>query len=129
MKKIIMMFSLVLCLSTLALAQGGRQMGTPEERAKRTLDVLQTKLNLTADQKQKVTAILMSQAKSMDSLRTAAGEDADRQTLRPKMMAIMAASDKQVNALLTDDQKKAYETWKEERKSRMSGGQQPAPKE
>ena len=60
MKKLLIICGLLFSVTTFAQAQqgqgGGRQMGTPEERAKRSTDMLAEKLTLTADQKKLFTA-------------------------------------------------------------------------
>ena len=92
-------------------------MRSPEERAKRTLDQLTEKLKLTEDQKTKVMVILTDQNTQMNKAR----EDAngDRDTMRASFTKIQAEGQTKINALLTDDQKKAYATWQEERKAAM----------
>lgn len=113
MKKIIMAFVLFSGIAAFANAQGKKT--TSAEKAQKAVDVLTQKLSLTAEQKVKVSAILLSQAKSQDSIRAEAGAGADMKSLRPKMMARQKASDKQINALLTEDQKTAYAALKAER--------------
>lgn len=116
MKKIILMLVLLGSVVTFANAQGKK--GNSEKRSQKMADALAQKLTLTADQKVQVSAIMLSQAKSQDSIRAAAGEGADMKALRPKVMAVQKANDKKINAILTDDQKKAYATYKEERRKK-----------
>jgi protein CpxP len=92
-------------------------MRSPEERAKRTLDQLTEKLKLTDDQKTKVLAILTDQNVQMNKAREEASGDADAR--RTSFAKIQADSQVKISALLTDDQKKAYTTWQEERKAAM----------
>lgn len=101
--------------------QGGFQQRSPEERAKFQTERISERLKLTADQKTKVEAIFLSQNKSMDSLRTAAGQGGDRQAMFQKMQPIREQNDKKIVALLTDDQKKAFATYQEEMRNRMGG--------
>lgn len=108
---------------TFAHAQGGGQTRTPEERAQRTMDQLTEKLKLTEDQKPKVLAVLVDQNVQMNKAREAA--NGDRDAMRTTFTKIQADNELKINALLTDDQKKAYTTWQEERKAAMqnrSGG-------
>jgi protein CpxP len=124
MKKVLMICGLLFSVITFANAQegqgqrqGGRGMGTPEERAKRQTEQLAEKLKLTDDQKAKVSVIYTEQAASMSKVREEAKGD------RAVMMAAMAkaneATDAKVTALLNEDQKKAFATWQEERKEMM----------
>ncbi|HXH99051.1 MAG TPA: hypothetical protein VNI52_02195 [Sphingobacteriaceae bacterium] len=116
MKKIILMLVLLGSVVTFANAQGKK--GNSAERSQKMANALAQKLTLTADQKVQVSAIMLSQAKSQDSIRAAAGEGADMKALRPKVMAVQKANDKKINAILTDDQKKAYATYKKERRNK-----------
>ncbi len=120
MKKLIIALGLVLCMATFAQAQGGRQMGTPAERAERQIAQLEP-LKLSADQKSRLTEIFLVQAKQTDSLRATIADSGDFQAMRAKMAPLQAETSKKVNALLNDDQKKAYEAILEERRSRQRG--------
>lgn len=127
MKKLSMAVVLLLSVFTFANAQtpqqggqGGRNMGTPEERAQRQTETLSTKLNLTAEQKSKVLAIFTAQAQSVDSLRKASA--GDMAAMRSTMKPIQQASESKLMAVLNDDQKKQYATYQEERKAKMQQG-------
>lgn len=118
MKKLLILCGMLFGVMTFAHAQGGgRMMGTPEERATKATTTLTDKLTLTADQQTKVKAILLDQNAQMDKARAEAGDD--RQAMRTKMMAMMQENNTKINALLTDDQKKAYASYLEERKAAM----------
>jgi protein CpxP len=125
MKKLLIICGLLFSTIAFANAQGGgRQMGTPEERAAKTLTMLTEKLTLNGDQQTKVKAILLDQNTQVAKAREEAGDD--RQASRAKMMKIMEDNNVKINALLTDDQKKTYASYLEERKAAMQnrgGGQ------
>ena len=125
MKKLLIICGMLFGVMTFAHAQGGgRMMGTPEERATKATTTLTDKLTLTADQQTKVKAILLDQNTQMDKARAEAGDD--RKAMRTKMMGMMQDNNTKINALLTDDQKKAYASYLEERKAAMEkrmGGQ------
>jgi protein CpxP len=125
MKKLVIICALLFSVVTFANAQGGgnRNMGTPEERATRMTTQLTEKLTLTADQQTKVKAIYLDQNDAMTKARAAAGDD--RKAMRDKMTAANDESNAKITALLTDDQKKAFATYLEERKAAMQnrGGQ------
>jgi protein CpxP len=120
MKKLIVALGLVLCAATFAHAQGGggRQMGTPAERAERAIARLES-LKLTAEQKAKLTEVYLAQGKSVDSLRAAAG-GAGFEGMREKMAPIQAATSKKVLSILNDEQKKSFEAIEAERRARMN---------
>lgn len=125
MKKLLMICGMLLGVMTFAHAQGGgRNMGTPEERATKATTALTEKLALTADQQTKVKTILLDQNTQMEKARTEAGDD--RKAMRAKMATLMQDNSAKINALLTDDQKKVYADYLAERKAAMEkrmGGQ------
>ncbi len=119
MKKLIIALGLVLCVATFAKAQGGggRQMGTPAERAERQITRLEP-LKLTADQKTKLTEVFMWSGKRQDSLR--ATMNGNFEGMREKMAPMQAETTKKVMALLTDEQKKSYEAMIAEQRARQN---------
>lgn len=118
MKKLLIVCGLLFSVITFAKAQdGGRQMPSPEERAKRSVDRLTEKLGLTDDQKSKITAIFLDQAAAITKARQES--KGDRDAMRAQVQKINDESDAKITALLNDDQKKKFEAWKAERKERM----------
>jgi hypothetical protein len=125
MKKLLMICGLLFSVVTFAQAQdGGRKMATPEERAQKNAEQLTKKLSLSEDQKAKVTAIFLDQAVAMKKAREE-NKGGDREAMMAKMKALNDENDVKINALLNDDQKKAFAEWKKERaenmKKRMEG--------
>jgi protein CpxP len=116
MKKILMVCCFLLGISAVSFAQGGGGRRTPEEQAKN----LQTQLKLTDDQTAKITAIYQTQAKSMDSVRTAS--NGDRQAMMQAMRPMREATNTKVKALLTAEQVTAFDKMQAEMRSRMGGG-------
>ncbi|EHQ30503.1 hypothetical protein [Mucilaginibacter paludis] len=124
MKKILMVCCFLISMVSLSKAQGGgRMQRSPADQAKQ----LQTTLSLTDDQTAKITAIYTAQAAKRDSLMKAA--NGDREAMRGKMMPMMMATNDKIKAVLTDDQKKAFEKMQAERMQRMQqgGGGTPPP--
>lgn len=119
MKKLIIVLGIVFSMVNFAQAQGGRQMGTPAERADRQITQLES-LKLSSDQKAQLKEIFIWSTGRMDSLRKV-NPDTDFQEIRQKMMPMQAETSNKVNAILSDAQKKAYEAILEERLSRMRG--------
>ena len=117
MKRIIIALGFVFFAATFAKAQGGRQMGTPAERAERQITQLEP-LKLTADQKTMLTEIFMWQGKRLDSLR--ATMNGSFEGMREKMAPMQAETSKKVILILNDEQKKAYEVILAERRARMN---------
>lgn len=118
MKKVLIICALLFSVITFAKAQDGdRKMPTPEERAERTASQLTKKLNLTEDQKAKVKTIFLDQATTMMKMREES--KGDREGMMAKMKTINEANDVKINAILNDDQKKAFAEWQTERKENM----------
>ena len=82
---------------------------------------LSTKLNLSEDQKSKITPII---ADRQERMRELAGSSGRRLQKARKAKSITSDSDKKIEALLTSDQKKTYEQMKEERREQMQSRRQ-----
>lgn len=118
MKKLLMICGLLFSVITFAKAQDGeRKMPTPQERAERTTAQLTKKLNLTEDQAAKVKTIFLDQATAMVKMREES--KGDREGMMAKMKSLNDANDVKINAILNDDQKKAFTEWQVERKENM----------
>jgi hypothetical protein len=79
-----------------------RKLPTPEE----VVAMLDSKLSLTDDQKAQIAPLI---ADRQQQLRAAAANDSTRRFKKArKMKSIYEDSDKKINAILTDDQKKKY---------------------
>ena len=115
MKKLLLICLAVIGISAVSRAQG-RQRMTPEQQTAQ----LKTSLALTDDQTAKVMAIYTAQAKSNDSLRTAA--NGDFQSMRPAMMAIRTATAAKITAILTPDQAATFKKQQDEMRARMQQG-------
>jgi periplasmic protein CpxP/Spy len=117
-KGLVITIGLILFMAGSANAQGGQQMGTPEERADRQIAQLVT-LNLSAEQKAKLKEVFIWSAKRTDSISTTLTDGGDFLALRTKMAPLQAETSTKINALLNDEQKKAYEAILEDRRARM----------
>lgn len=112
MKKLVLMLALLVSAVTFSKAQG--QM-SPEERVKMTLDGQRlASLNLTADQKAKLTPMLLAYNKTlMETMTKVRDSGGDMQTamadFRTKNAPMISENEKAAVALLTADQKKAYD--------------------
>lgn len=121
MKKILLVCTFLIGISVGSFAQGGQRRGggTPEQRLT-TLKTAIAPLTLTDDQVAKLTVVYTASSKSMDSLRTATGDD--RSVLREKMMPVMTATNTKVNAILTPEQAAAYKKYTDEMRAKMQQG-------
>jgi hypothetical protein len=94
-------------------------MKNPAQRAERMTGMLQKKLNLSDDQSVKVKAIFVARAAQVDSLK--AKNPGDRKANREAFKALKRDTDKQLQAILTADQQKAYNELKAQMKERHKG--------
>ncbi|OJV41991.1 MAG: hypothetical protein BGO25_20520 [Acidobacteriales bacterium 59-55] len=78
---------------------------------------MSSKLNLTDDQKAKITPIIADRQTQMRALMA----DTSGRRLRKarKAKSIMSDSDKKIQAVLTSDQRKTYAQMKEQRKEQL----------
>lgn len=91
---------------------------TPEESVTR----MSSKLNLTDDQKSKITPIIADRQTQMKALM--ADTSGRRMQKARKAKSIMSDSNKKIEALLTRDQKKTYAEMKEQMKEQLQARRQ-----
>ena len=91
---------------------------TPEKAVAR----MSAKLNLTDDQKSKITPIIADRQEKMRAL--AADTSGRKMRKARKAKSIMSDSDKKIEAVLTSDQKKTYEQMKQEMREQMKARRQ-----
>ena len=121
MKKLFVMSIMLLASFTFATAQQ-RQMGTPEERAKASVERLSTLLSLTDDQKTKIQAIELDLNKQMDEKRQSS--QGDREAMMAVFQEFQKTREEKYKAVLTADQFKKYQEDAAERQQRGPGGGQ-----
>jgi periplasmic protein CpxP/Spy len=93
----------------------------PEKRAA----MLSKQLNLSADQKAKVTDVLKSEQSQMESLRS--DSSVPQEDRRSKMMELHKSSNEQIRALLDPDQQKKFdEIQSKQMEHYHHGGQAPS---
>jgi periplasmic protein CpxP/Spy len=107
----------LLAMTVNSFAQMG---GNPQERLKKTLEDYKTRLKLTDVQFGKIDTILTAQMSEMSKIRESAGED--REAMRAAFMELREKTNKQIEALLTDDQKIEWKKIQEEMAQRRQGG-------
>jgi len=91
---------------------------TPEE----TVTRMSSKLNLSDDQKNQMIPIIANRQTQMKALM--ADTSGRRMQKARKAKSIMSDSDKKIEGLLTNDQKKTYEEMKEQMREQMRSGMQ-----
>ena len=111
--RLLLVSVLLLCAASVVWSQP--MMRSPAERAK----LLTERLALTEEQTIAVEIIFEERQKettaAMDSLM------GDREAMRTFMMGQAAKTDKEIEALLSDEQKTKYEALKKERRERRGG--------
>jgi hypothetical protein len=123
MKKAILTIAIAVMGLTAAFAQDTTKRArrampkmTAEQRAEKVTSRLETQLSLTADQKTKIYAIELENAKKMDAWRSA-----DQGDMKGKMKERKAAMDEQktkIDAVLTADQKTKMDAFRAEAKEK-----------
>ncbi|MFV0553689.1 MAG: Spy/CpxP family protein refolding chaperone [Mangrovibacterium sp.] len=152
MKKVFLALAIIVGFSSMAMAQrgtgtrpsqsseyqrrapGGERM-SPEERVAKEVERMTKQLNLTTDQQAKVKTVLEADAKEMQTqmqaMREKMGDDpeamreqmeSNRDAMRQQMEARRKAQETKIKAILTDEQKVAYDKMQSERQQRMRDG-------
>ncbi|MDQ7949421.1 MAG: hypothetical protein REI78_03460 [Pedobacter sp.] len=124
MKKLVYTVALVVMGFTASYAQQrgdhGRPQGTPEQRAEKQAAALQTKLGLTAEQKQKVQALELERIKKGEEWRKS--DEGDRKGKMEERKAFMKASKDKMDAILTAEQRTKLDAERAQMKDRMKEG-------
>lgn len=115
MKKLLLVSAFVLGVSAVSFAQGGGRMGgTPDQQIER----LKTQITgITDAQTAKLKVVYEAQAKSMDSIRTAA--NGDFQSMMPAFTKMRETTSAKLKGILTPEQFAAYEKQQAEMRQRM----------
>jgi hypothetical protein len=114
MKEFFVLLSFITMFNVAAKAQLTEK--SPEQRAAHMTKALQKKLDLTADQATQVNAAFLNQATRMDSLKNNLSEDNELNSLTRR--SIVLTTEKQVLAVLNDDQKKQFMAWEQMKKDK-----------
>ena len=105
---------LILATFVCVLTANAQRMGRSIDDRVKDMTI---RLKLTDDQAAKVKDILTASREEMMKIRDEQGDDMD--AMRAAMRAQTEKTDKQIGALLTDDQKKEYAKMKAEREEQM----------
>ncbi|MBL7733374.1 MAG: hypothetical protein JNM88_19560 [Chitinophagaceae bacterium] len=127
MKRILAMLVAVFSLTLAASAQpGGMNRMTPEERAARIHQKLDSAFKLPAADLQKIDTAMTALYKAQDAKRQElmSGGMPDRETFMAEMKKFSDAQDEILKAMLTEEQ---YNTWKEKIQPAMRPQRQGGP--
>ncbi len=114
--------SLLAC-STVASAQDNSTSHKGQRRAiglQERVDKLSTDLQLTADQKSKISALFQKERQSAQEIRKDTSLTRDQR--REKTRALHADNNKELKAILTPEQFTKYQTLQREMRSQRQGG-------
>lgn len=120
MKQIFLMVIAILGMTSFASAQQSRSgmRMNPEQRAKRSVDMLNKELTLTQVQKDSIYAFSLDEAKKQQEL-FQQGNANNRRDNFEKMKGIRQESQEKIKSVLTDEQQKTYDKLLQERQNRM----------
>lgn len=90
-----------------------KEVKTPEERAKMMTEMMDKKLALTPDQKSKIYDLNLERANKMERMRTADQKERTKKLEQHK--ELMLESDKKMERILNDTQRKTYDEMKAKR--------------
>jgi periplasmic protein CpxP/Spy len=90
-----------------------KEVKTPEERAKMMTEMMDKKLALTPDQKSKVYDLNLERANKMERMRAA--DQKERTKKLEEHKELMLESDKKMQRILNDTQRKTYDEMKAKR--------------
>ena len=100
--------------------QGGRKDFDPEEQAKKNTEAMKERLQLTEEQHLEVEKINLVAAKKMKY--TYDNAMGDRDAMRSALMKVNDETNKELKAVLNDEQWKEYELMQKERRERALRG-------
>jgi hypothetical protein len=123
MKRLILAAAFMLGVSCMANSQVVDKK-SPEKRAAHITKALTKKLDLSQEQASKVNTVFLAQAARMDSLRS--NKSADEKANHLAAHSIKLDTQKQVAAILNDDQKVKFAAW--EKMHRRHHKERSAPK-
>ena len=94
----------------------------PAQRIERRVGMMTERLQLSQQQATQIRQILTKESEQMRALREKAAGGADRESLRPQMQSIREGTEKQVEGVLTEQQRTTYRELRESmRKERGEG--------
>lgn len=111
--KHVFLLALIIATSISVNAQGGFRR-TVEERVKVVHEKMDSVFKLATDKQAKVDTVFANYYRQQDKLREemrSGGERPDFQAMREKMQPLIEARDKELKAILSEDQ---FKKWKEE---------------
>lgn len=90
---------------------------SPEKRATQFVKQLDQELNLTVEQSAQIESLQLKSIKKIDEIKTK-GIGEDKKVVNKKTRDITKATNAEIKAILSDEQKTKFDTWLEQKKGR-----------
>ena len=90
----------------------------PAQRIERRVSTLTERLQLSQQQATQIRQILTDESVQMGALREKARGGTDRESLRPQMQSLREGTEKKIDAVLTDAQRRTYAELREQMRQR-----------
>lgn len=115
MKKLVIVIGIVVSVLSSVNAQQQQELPPAKERAEKQTEMMDEKLNLTKEQKEKVMEINLDAAQKMDGVL----KQTDRMAKFKGLRTITAEKDKALKGILSKEQFKMYQKMKSEMQKAM----------
>ena len=90
----------------------------PAQRIERRVSTLTERLQLSQQQATRIRQILTDESTQMRAIRDKAQGGADRESLRPQVQSLREGTEKKIDAVLTESQRKTYAELREQMRQR-----------
>ncbi|MEH6304453.1 hypothetical protein RYH73_02300 [Olivibacter sp. CPCC 100613] len=114
-------FLLIIGLAKAQQPRNGGMRLNPDERAKRTVEMLDKELQLNQTQKDSIYQFSLAEAKEQQTLFQSGRDESNRRASFEKMRTLREKSQQKIKGVLNDEQVKKYDTLLKERQNRMGG--------
>lgn len=102
----------------------------PAQRIERRVSMMTERLQLSSAQATQVRQILTQESEQMRAIFEKGQNGGDREALRPEMQAVREGTEKKIDAVLTESQRKSYAELREQmRQRRGERGERKAPRQ
>ncbi len=115
MKKLF--FVIIVLITTVNSFAQDTTSKSPEKRAMQFVKQLDKELKLTVEQSAQIESIQVKSIKKIDEIKTK-GTGEDKKALNKKARDITKATNAEIKAILSDEQKTKFDTWLEQKKGK-----------
>lgn len=93
----------------------------PAQRVERRVTMMTERLQLSQPQATQIRQILTQESEQMRAIFEKGQNGADREALRPEMKSVREGTEKKIDAVLTESQRKTYAELREQMRQRREG--------